>query len=437
LIDEARIYVKAGDGGDGAVAFRREAHVPRGGPSGGNGGKGADVYLVADPQVKTLIPFTRQQHFRAPGGEAGRGKNQTGASGEDLLIVVPVGTTIFDAETGDQLADLVRPGQRALIVRGGRGGRGNRTFRSPTNQAPRIAERGEPAEERWLRLELKLLADAGIIGMPNAGKSTLLSIVSAARPKIADYPFTTLEPNLGVVLVDDRDYVLADIPGLIEGAHAGAGLGLAFLRHIERTRVLIHLLNGLSPDPLGDYDAVNQELALFRSELAGKPQIVALNKMDLPDVRERWPEIAAGLKARGVAEPMAISAATGEGTNDLIRRVAAVLAETPSGLPAHGEPGGWGLRPALAAESAEPPEVITVPAEDRGFTITREPDGGWRVKGRHIERIVAMTRWEYYDAVMRFQRILEAVGITNALRAKGVEPGETVRIGDMELEWYD
>ncbi len=238
-------------------------------------------------------------HFQAADGEPGHGKNQTGAQGQDLIIRVPVGTVANDAESGALLADLFEPGEQALLLRGGRGGRGNRTFRSATNQAPRIAENGEPGEERRLRLELKLLADVGIVGVPNAGKSTLLSRISAARPKIADYPFTTLEPTLGVVVVDDRDMVWADIPGLIEGAHTGAGLGHKFLRHIERTRVLVHLLNGLSPDPLGDYEAINQELTLFNPALAEKPQIVALNKMDLPDVRAAWPEIARRLRDRG------------------------------------------------------------------------------------------------------------------------------------------
>ena len=285
LIDEAAIYVKAGDGGNGVVAFRREAHVPRGGPSGGNGGKGGDVYVVADHQVNTLLFFHKQVHFRAPSGEHGRGKNQTGAQGTDLFVRVPMGTMVFDADTHQLLADLTESGQQVLVSAGGRGGRGNWVFRSPTNQAPRIAENGEPGEERRLRLELKLVADVGIVGVPNAGKSTLLSRVSAARPKIADYPFTTLEPNLGVAVVDDRDIVLADIPGLIEGASAGVGLGHSFLRHVERTRVLIHLLNGISPDPLGDYEAINQELELFNPEVMAKPQIVVLNKMDLPDVQ--------------------------------------------------------------------------------------------------------------------------------------------------------
>jgi len=420
LIDEAMIYVKAGDGGNGVVAFRREAHVPRGGPSGGNGGKGGDVYVVADHQVNTLLFFHKQVHFRAPSGDHGRGKNQTGAQGADLSIGVPIGTMVFDADTHQLLADLTEPGQRVLVSAGGRGGRGNWVFRSPTNQAPRIAENGEPGEERRLRLELKMVADVGIIGVPNAGKSTLLSRVSAARPKIADYPFTTLEPSLGVAIVDDRDIVLADIPGLIEGAHTGVGLGHAFLRHVERTRVLIHLLNGISPDPLGDYEAINQELGLFNPELMDKSQIVVLNKMDLPDVQALWPKLARALKQHGVAEPLAISAVTGEGVEALLRRAASTLIELPPG-------------PVIAV-----PEVTVVrPEDDMSFTIERDQDGAWRVRGRRIERIVSMTRWEYYDAVMRFQRILEALGITAALRRAGVHEGEAVRIGSKELEWSE
>ena len=421
FIDEARIFVKAGDGGNGAVAFRREAHVPRGGPNGGNGGRGGDVHVEADLQQNTLIAFTHKIHFRAEGGNHGAGKNQTGASGSDLVIKVPVGTVIYEVETGLLIADLTEPGQRALVAAGGRGGRGNYTFRTPTVQAPRIAENGEPGEERALRLELKLLADVGIVGIPNAGKSTLLSRISAARPKIADYPFTTLEPNLGTVLIDNRDMVWADIPGLIEGAHEGAGLGIKFLRHIERTRLIVHLLNGMSEDPLGDYDAINQELGLFNPALAAKPQIVVMNKLDLTEALERWPDISAGLRKRGVPEPMAISAVSGEGVQSLLRRAADTLAELP---------------PPPRLEDVQP---ILPPTreEDMSFSIQRDPDGGYRVTGRRIERIVKMTQWEYYDAVMRFQRILKALGITEGLLERGVQEGDTVRIGDKELEWSD
>ncbi len=421
FIDEARIYVKAGDGGNGAVAFRREAHVPRGGPSGGNGGRGGDVYLEADTQANTLIAFTYKMHFKAASGSHGSSKNQTGASGEDLVIKVPVGTVAYEFESGMLVADLTEMGQRALVASAGRGGRGNWTFRSAVNQAPRIAENGEPGEERTLRLELKLLADVGIVGIPNAGKSTLLSRISAARPKIADYPFTTLEPNLGTVLIDNRDMVWADIPGLIEGAHEGAGLGIKFLRHIERTRLIVHLLDGMSPDPLGDYAVINQELELFNTLLSEKPQIVVVNKMDLPDVQARWPALATGLKRQGVLDALAISAVSGEGVQALLRRAADTLAELP---------------PAPKLEEVQPLSPPTR-EEDMSFSIERDMDGGWRVRGRRIERIVKMTRWEYYDAVMRFQRILKALGITDALIARGVEIGDTVRIGDKELEWSD
>ncbi len=432
FFDEAKIYLKAGDGGNGVVAFRREAHVPRGGPSGGNGGKGGDVYLVADLQINTLIAFSKQIHFRASSGDHGRGKNQTGAGGEDLLIHVPVGTVAFEAETDLILADLVNPDQRVLIARGGRGGRGNWAFKSPTVQAPRIAENGEPGEERRIRLELKLIADVGIVGVPNAGKSTLLSVVSAARPKIADYPFTTLEPNLGTVVIDNRDMVFADIPGLIEGAHTGAGLGHTFLRHIERTRLLIHLLNGISPDPLGDFEAINQELALFNPALAEKPQIVVLNKMDLPDVQAAWRGLAAKLRALGVVEPMAISAVSREGVEALLRRAADTLAELPKELPISDDEAALvGDGPEFAGRSGLPT------ATDKSFTVERDVDGAWRVQGAYIEKIVKMTQWEYYDAVMRFQRIMQALGITDALRAKGIQEDDTVRIGTKELDWSD
>jgi len=322
FFDEAKIYVKGGDGGNGCVAFRREKYVPFGGPSGGDGGAGGNVYLVASPHRNTLLHFKRRVHFKAGRGQHGRGKNQTGRRGEDVIIEVPLGTVVRDAETGALLADLTEPGQRVCVARGGRGGRGNAAFATSTNQAPRLSEKGEPGEERWLHLELKLIADAGIIGMPNAGKSTLLAAVSAAKPKIADYPFTTLQPNLGVVAVDENTtFVLADLPGLIEGASQGMGLGHEFLRHVERTRLLIHLLNGAAPDPLADYEAINEELALFSPDLASKPQIVVLNKIDLPQAREIWPTVQAEMKRRGV-EVMSISAVTGEGVKPLMRRVA-------------------------------------------------------------------------------------------------------------------
>ncbi|HIC88580.1 MAG TPA: GTPase ObgE [Anaerolineae bacterium] len=422
FFDEAVIYVKGGDGGNGVVAFRREKFVPFGGPSGGSGGKGGDVYLVADPHQNTLLLFKNRVHFKAGRGGHGRGKNQTGAKGEDCLIPVPLGTVAYDRDTGELLADLTKPGQKALVARGGRGGRGNTAFRSATNQAPRIAEKGEPGEERWLRLELKLIADVGIVGVPNAGKSTLLASVSAARPKIADYPFTTLVPNLGVAMVDHQDIVLADIPGLIEGAHIGAGLGHKFLRHIERTRLLIHLLNGISPDPLGDYEAINQELELFNPALVGKPQIVAFNKMDLPDAQAAWPTVREALEAQGIT-PIAISAVTQQGVDELMHRVAAELAK---------------LKAAPPPPPEEPVAVFTLKPDEDAFTITRRPDGTWQVTGRRVERAAAMTNWDYYEAALRFQRILDAMGVSQALEEAGVQEGDTVYIGDVELVWgYD
>jgi len=423
--DEARIYVKAGDGGDGCVAFRREKYVPYGGPAGGDGGKGGDVLLYVDAHLNTLYRFSRNRHFKAARGQHGRGKNQHGAAGAELRVPAPPGTVVYDADSGDLLGDLTEPGQELLVARGGRGGRGNARFATSTNQAPRVAEHGEPGAERWLRLELKLLADVGVVGMPNAGKSTLLAAVTAARPKIAPYPFTTLQPNLGVVVLDpETEFVLADIPGLIEGASQGKGLGHEFLRHIERTRVLIHLLDGLSADPLADFAAINRELAAFGHGLAHKPQLVALNKMDEPQVRARWPEVKAALEAQG-HPALAISALAREGTRELLYRAAQTLAELPEEeFPAH-----------------EDEELLPVfrPGEDEGtFTIEQEwEDGGWRVSGVRVERMAAMTVWNLDEAVRRFQRTLERMGVTAALEEAGVQPGDTVRIGERELVWEE
>jgi len=414
--DEAKIYVKAGDGGNGAIAFRREKYVPRGGPAGGNGGDGGDVVLVADPQLNTLIHFQKQSHFKAERGEHGRGRNQTGARGADAVIPVPPGTMVRDATSGDLLADLIVTDQRVIVAYGGQGGRGNASFASSTHQAPRLAERGAPGQKRWLKLELKLLADVGLVGMPNAGKSTLLAAVSAARPKIADYPFTTLQPNLGMVSVNDEvSFVLADMPGVIEGAHAGAGLGHQFLRHIERTRLLIHLLDGAAADPLLHFEQINQELRLFNPVLAERPQIVALNKMDLPDARARWPRIQAFIRS-GRLPAYAISAATGEGVRELMAQVARLLMSVPKPEP--------------------PASEIPVFRMEEGPTLTVErTEDGWRVHGEHVERLAAQTMWEYHDAVERAQRVLEAMGVLDALREAGVQPGDTVRIGNIELEW--
>jgi GTP-binding protein len=417
IFDEAKIYVKGGDGGDGSVAFRREKYVPFGGPSGGNGGRGGDVYLVADGNLNTLIHFKKRVHFKADKGGRGSGKNQQGKMGEDELIPVPPGTMAYDADSDEFLADLLEAGQRVLVAKGGRGGRGNATFASPTNQAPRVAEHGEPGQDRWLRLELKLIADVGVIGVPNAGKSTLLSVVSAARPKIAAYPFTTLQPNLGVVQLDEfQSFVMADVPGLIEGASEGAGLGHQFLRHVERTRLLIHLLDGASADPLDDFETINGELTQFSEQLAAKPQIVVLNKMDLPDAQAWWPLVEEAMQDRGL-EAHSISAVSGQGVRELMHRALVLLRDLP-----------------MAELAPEMPAIFRPAESEDAFTVERELDG-WRVRGVRVERVAAMTPFVLPEAAARFQRQLRAMGVVDALKEAGVELGDPVRIGDRELEW--
>lgn len=420
MLDEVKIYVRSGDGGDGVIAFLREKFMPRGGPSGGDGGRGGDVIVKVNHRLNTLSPFQRKIHFKADSGKKGAGKNMSGAAGAAIIVEVPPGTVVKNSETGAIIADLVRPEDQIIVAKGGRGGRGNQHFASAANQAPRIAEKGEPGQEHWLVLELKLIADVGLVGVPNAGKSTLLSVISNARPKIADYPFTTLEPNLGVVMYDDHDLVVADIPGLIEGAHLGVGLGHSFLRHVQRTRVLVHLLNGASENPLADFSQINSELALFDDRLAEKPQIVVFTKMDLPEAQEKWPEIQAALQARGV-EPMAISSATQENTRTLIQRIFQTVASLP---------------PEETVSPSVLMPVYELPEEEVEFNITRET-AGYRVTGRKIERAAAMTYWDEDAAILRFQNILEALGVSAALEAAGVQVGDTVFIGDYELEWSE
>ena len=414
--DRAKIYIRSGDGGDGMISFRREKHVPLGGPDGGDGGRGGDVSFATNENLNSLIQFHRSNHYRAGNAVHGNPKRKTGANGESLVLEVPVGTIIRDAETEEVLADLAGPGQEALILSGGQGGRGNIRFASSVNRAPRVAERGEPGQELWITLELKLVADVGIVGVPNAGKSTLLSAISGARPKIADYPFTTLQPYLGVVTVDEYDtMVVADIPGLIEGAAHGIGLGHDFLRHIERTRVLIHLLDGAASDPLIDWATINQELALYDAPLEEKPQLVVLNKIDLPDSEAWEPLIAERMEKEGYPF-CAISAVTGQGVREMLFRVRAMLDEAPSPL-------------SVPAE-----EPIIRPSDDHAFTIERE-NGGWRIRGKAIERVASMTYFEFDETLVRFQKILESMGITAAMEEEGVQVGDTVYIGDQELEW--
>jgi GTP-binding protein len=408
FLDEADIRVHSGRGGNGMMHFHREKYVSRGGPDGGDGGRG---------KLNTLYRFRSLRTFQAEDGRNGGTSNKTGKSGADIVIPVPPGTIVRQLTDGKMLGDLTTDGQRLMVARGGRGGRGNPHFASASNQTPQVAEKGEPGEEKDLRLELRLIADIGLVGAPNAGKSTYLTAVTAAKPKIAPYPFTTTEPNLGVAALDDfQTVVLADIPGLIEGAHTGAGLGFAFLRHIERTRVLIHLVDGAGADPLADFSQINTELALFDPELPRKPQVVAVNKMDLPEAKERWSALQAELKKRGY-ESFPVSAMTRQGTREVLYRAVQRMRDLPP-----------------AEVPAELP-VYTAAEDPAAFTIEREADGGWRVKGKRIERAAEMTYWEFDEAIARFQRILELTGVYRALQEAGVREGDMVRIGKHELEW--
>lgn len=427
LIDHATITVKAGSGGNGAATFRREKFVPRGGPDGGDGGRGGHVYLEVDASINTLLAFRYQQRYAASNGEHGNKRKQYGKQGEDLVILVPPGTVIHAEIDGETYSvDLERPGQRLLAARGGRGGLGNVHFTSSARQAPRISELGEPGEERQLELELKMIADVGLVGFPNAGKSTLLSVVSAARPKIAAYPFTTLQPNLGVVDVGYDRFVMADIPGLIENAHQGEGLGIDFLRHIERTRLIIHVVDAAGVDgrdPVEDFHQINAELRQYHPQLAERPQIVALNKLDLPIAQENLERIKQVLPVEQ-ERLFAIAAATHEGIAPLLTRVVQELRELP--VPDR-EP----------VEADSPPLTWPVP-EVNPDAFSLEPcDGGWRVRGVRIERLVRMTNFNQPEALDRVQRVLAASGISAALEQSGIQEGDTVFIANAELVWSE
>ncbi len=413
--------MSAGAGGDGASSFRREAHVPRGGPDGGDGGRGGSIYVVVDPGQTTLRDFQQRHHFRAPPGGRGEGARRHGKAGDDLVIQVPPGTAVTDETDDGLIADLVAAGQRAIVARGGRGGLGNVHFATSTHQAPRHAQKGEPGEERWLRLELRLIADVGLVGLPNAGKSTLLAALTAAHPKIASYPFTTIEPNLGVMDLgpqDDRRPTIADVPGLIEGASAGAGLGHAFLRHVERTRVLVHVVDGAARDPEWDRSVIRDELEAHDPALLERPMLVVFNKLDLAAAEAAWPAFRAAREAEALPV-VAASAATGEGIDDVRASLARMLPD--------------------AATLAEPPEpagvvVHRIDAPADAFRIERDADG-FRVVGRRIERVAAQTDFENEESAARFQRDLARLGIDAELRRRGVAPGDTVRIGRIVLEW--
>jgi GTP-binding protein len=419
FIDQAEIYVSSGKGGNGIVHFRREKYVPRGGPDGGDGGKGGDIVFEVRNSLNTLAAFRHKRRYVADNGRPGGRNNRYGKSGEDLVIPIPPGTIIYDADTGEIIGDLTDDGQQLIICKGGRGGRGNTHFKNSRHQTPRTAEKGEPPEEKNIRLELKLIADIGLIGVPNAGKSTLLSALTNAQPKIAAYPFTTLVPNLGVAAIDEYDsVVLADIPGLIEGASQGAGLGHEFLRHIQRTRVLIHLLDGMDEDPIADFSQINTELSLFDERLGEKPQVIALNKIDQPEVQERWDAVKANLQARG-HEVVAISALARTDIRTVLMKAVERLAETPT------------------LEEVAPLPVYRPETDPNEFEISREPDGGWRISGAAIERAAKMTYWEHYGSIRRFQKIMSALKIDAALRKAGIQEGDTVYVADFELEWQE
>ncbi len=429
--DHTKIFVKAGDGGNGSIHFRREKFAPFGGPDGGDGGKGGSVYVEATNDLNTLVDYRYRQHFKATPGEAGARQKMHGAAGEDITLKVPCGTIVRDGESGELIADLVEAGQNVMVARGGRGGLGNVHFATSTHQAPREAQNGEPGEERWLMLELRLIADVGLVGYPNAGKSTLLSVVTAARPKIADYPFTTLTPNLGVVAVgqpgsgDEFGFVLADIPGLIEGAAQGVGLGHEFLRHVQRTRLLLHILDGasLDRDPWQDFLAINKELYQYDEHLATRPQVVVFNKMDLAEAQERWPAFTLKAEEQGYVT-FAISAAAHQGTDELMAFAAKRLLEIKRD------------EEERAATQVIPDMDGTVlrPQPVDAFTITKV-DGVYIVSGKRVERTVNMTNQDSEESMDRLQVTLSKMGVTRALEEAGVKVGDRVRFGKVELYW--
>ncbi|ULL17843.1 GTPase ObgE [Paenibacillus sp. H1-7] len=430
FVDKAKIYVKGGDGGDGLVAFRREKYVPEGGPAGGDGGDGGDVIFKVDEGLRTLMDFRYQKHFKADRGEKGRNKSQHGANADDMIVKVPPGTVVIDDDTQEIIADLTRHDQQVVISKGGRGGRGNIRFATPNNPAPEIAENGEEGQERWVILELKVMADVGLVGFPSVGKSTLLSVVSAAQPKIGAYHFTTLTPNLGVVDVGDgRSFVMADLPGLIEGAHQGVGLGHEFLRHVERTRVIVHIIDMAATegrDPFDDWVKINDELKLYNAKLEERPQIVVANKMDMPDAEVYLTEFSERLsEVHPSAQIIPISAVTKSGVQELLYKIADLLETIPE-MPLVEELVDLSERKVYRLEAKE----------DDDFTIRRENDD-FVVESPSIEKLIKRTNFSTEEAVMRFARILRKKGIDKALREKGAKDGHTVRIGDFEFEFVE
>jgi GTP-binding protein len=430
LIDRARIYVKAGNGGNGSMSFRREKFVPKGGPDGGDGGRGGDVRLRVKDNLTSLLAFQFNQHFSAQNGQAGSGQQKFGKYGASLDVDVPPGTMVYDDETGELLADLTEPGETFLIVRGGKGGLGNVHFKSSIRRTPRIAELGEPGEERWIRLEMRIIADVGLVGLPNAGKSTLLASSSAAKPKIADYPFTTLEPNLGVVQVGGvagQTFVMADVPGLIEGAAGGAGLGHEFLRHITRTKVLVHVLDASGGfegrNPLDDFKKINEELKDYDPELLKRPMLVALNKVDMPEARENLTRLKRAMSRRSLPT-FEISAATGQGVQQLMNAIAAALRELQI----------QEKEAVKAAESARKTYTMA-DADQQAWEIDRESHHHYRIKGVGVERFTRMTNFNLDEGSARFQKMLASSGINSELKRQGIQPGDVVHIADVDLVW--
>jgi GTP-binding protein len=424
FVDEARIYVKAGDGGAGCKSFRREKHVPKGGPDGGDGGHGGNVALVADPSYSTLIDYQFKRHFKAERGTHGKGSRMDGAVGADLLLPVPLGTVVRDDGTGRVIADLTHAGQKVVVARGGSGGRGNTHFVTPTRRAPGFAELGEPAEDRWISLELKLLADAALVGFPSVGKSSLIAHMSAARPKIADYPFTTLVPNLGVVKAGEYSYVVADVPGLIEGASEGAGLGHAFLRHIERTAVILHVIDlsgGYEQrDPVASIGAIEAELAAHAVELAHRPVVYIGNKMDVEGAREASEAVESWARERELPY-FAVSAATGEGMDSMMLAVGELVRESRTSAPVE----------------EQPYEAVYVysPPEDEDLSIEKTARGEFTVHGKHVERMVIMTEIGNDEAVAHLQRRMRRAGVEQALERAGAVDGDTITIGPVSFDF--
>lgn len=428
FVDKAKVFVKGGDGGDGLVAFRREKYVPEGGPAGGDGGNGGNVIFRVDEGLRTLMDFRYQKHFKADRGEKGRNKSMHGANAEDMIVRIPPGTTVIDDDTQEIIADLTRHGQEVVIAKGGRGGRGNTRFVTQRITAPEIAENGEEGVERWVVLEMKVMADVGLVGFPSVGKSTLLSVVSAAKPKIAAYHFTTLTPNLGVVDVGDgRSFVMADLPGLIEGAHEGVGLGHEFLRHVERTRVIVHVVDMSAADgrdPYQDFLMINEEIKLYNAKLEQRPQIVVANKMDMPESEDNLALFKEQLAASGrELEVYPISALTRGGVQELLYKISDIVESIPHAPEVEG-----------VAEKEERKVYRFEKQEENDYTIRRVNDV-FVIESPSIEKLIKRTNFSTQDGVARFARILRNMGIDQDLRSRGAVHGQTIQIGDFDFEF--